>query len=72
MIKIFDIFIKQCQRIVGRVEKIQKVKMPKVVKTKNGRIIFLSKCAVYNTEKSQFIKDQNATSLLRRSGIKTP
>ena len=35
-------------------------KNPKVVKTKNGKIIFLSKCVVCNSKKSKFIKEQQA------------
>ena len=41
----FNLFIKQCYRIVWSVEKI-KVQNPKVAKTKNRRIMLLSKCAV--------------------------
>ena len=33
-------------------------KTPKVVRTKNGRIMLLSKCAVRNSRKSKFIKEQ--------------
>ena len=47
-------------------------KNPKVVKTKNGRIIILSKCAVCDSKKSKFIKEQEASGLLRSLGIKTP
>ena len=32
-------------------------KNPKVIKTKNGRIMFLSKCAVCGSKNSKFIKD---------------
>ena len=35
-------------------------KNSKVVKTKNGRIIFLSKRVVCNSKKSKFIKEQQA------------
>ena len=31
-------------------------KSPKVVKTKNGRIMLLSNCAVYNSDKLKFIR----------------
>ena len=33
-------------------------KNPKVVRIKDGRIMILSKCAVWDTEKLKFIKDQ--------------
>ena len=46
-------------------------KNPKVVKTKTGRIMILSKCAVFDSEKWRFIKEQNASGLLSTSGVKT-
>ena len=45
---------------------------PKVSKTKNGKTIILSKCAVCNSKKSKFIKEQQAKGLLSNFGIKTP
>ena len=39
-------------------------KNPKVVLTKNGRIMLLSNCKVYNGKKSKFIKEQEASGLL--------
>ena len=47
-------------------------KNPKVAKTKNGRIMLLSKCAVYDSKKSKFIKQQEASGLLSSVRIKTP
>ena len=47
-------------------------KNPKVLRTKNGRIMLLSKCAVCDRKKSKFIKEQEATGLLSSLGIKTP
>ena len=47
-------------------------KTPKVVRTKNGRIMLLSKCAVCNSKKSKFIKEQEARGLLSSIRIKTP
>ena len=35
-------------------------KNPKVARTKNGKIILLSKRAVCNSKKSKFIKEQEA------------
>ena len=45
-------------------------KNPKLVKTKNGRIILLSKCAMWYSKKSRFIKEQEASGLLSSLGIK--
>ena len=39
-------------------------KTPKVVWTKNGRIMLLSKCAVCNSKKSRLIKEQELIELL--------
>ena len=47
-------------------------KDPKTVKTKNGRIMLLSKCAVCYNKKTRFIKEQGASWLLSSLGIKTP
>ena len=38
-------------------------KNPKVVRTKNGRIMLLSKCAVCTSKKSKFLKEQEAKGL---------
>ena len=38
----------------------QESKNPKVVRTKNGRLILLSKCAVRNSKKWKCIKEQEA------------
>ena len=47
-------------------------KNPKFVKTKNGRIMLLSKFSVCGSKKSKFIKEQEASKLLSSLGIKTP
>ena len=47
-------------------------KNPKVARTKNGRIRLLSKCAVCDSKKSKFIKQQEASGLLSSLGIKIP
>ena len=44
----------------------------KVVKTSNGRIMILSKCAICGSKKSRFIKNQEAKGLLSNLGIRTP
>ena len=38
----------------------------KVVKTKNGRIMLLSKCSVSNSKKLNFLKEQEAKGLLSK------
>ena len=38
-------------------------KNPKVKRTKNGRIMLLSKCTVFDCKKSEFIKQQVANGL---------
>ena len=45
---------------------------PKVLKTKNGRAITLSKCTICGSKKSKFIKQQEGKGLLSNLGIKTP
>ena len=47
-------------------------KNPKIARTKIGRIKLLSKCAVCDSKKSRFIKDQKASRLLSSLGIRTP
>ena len=49
-----------------------KSKNPEVVRTKNGRIMLLSKCAVCDSKKSTFINEQEASGLLSSLGIKIP
>ena len=44
----------------------------KLVKTKNGRIMILSKCAVCNCKTTKFIKEQEGSRLLSSLIIKTP
>ena len=46
-------------------------KNPKVARKKNGRIMLLSKCAVCDSKKSKFVKQQEAIRLLSSLGIKT-
>ena len=42
-----------------------------LAKTKKGRIILLLKCAVYDSKKSKFIKQQEVSGLLSSLGIKS-
>ena len=44
----------------------------KMLKTKNGRLMLPSKCAVCGSKKSRFTKEQEAKELLSNLGIKTP
>ena len=44
----------------------------KVLKTKNGRAMLLSKCAVCSSTKSRFMKEQDAKRLSSSLGLKTP
>ena len=43
---------------------------PKMIKTKNGKLVLLSKCALCSSKKSRFIKEQEA-KVLSNLGIKT-
>ena len=45
---------------------------PQVSSTSNGKLMILSKCAICNSNKSRFIKKQEAKGLLSKLGIKTP
>ena len=46
-------------------------KNPKVARTKNKRIMLLPKMAAFNSKKSKFIKQQEASGLLSSLGVKT-
>ena len=45
---------------------------PKIVRTKNNRLVMQSKCSVYGIKKSRFVKEQEAKCLLSNLRIKTP
>ena len=45
---------------------------PKMVRTKNNRLIMQSKCSVCRIKKSRFVKEQETKGLLSNLGIKTP
>ena len=47
-------------------------KNAKITTTKNGRIILLSKCALCDSKKSKYIKQQEASGFLSSLGIKAP
>ena len=44
----------------------------KVSKTTNGKTIILSTCAICNSQKSKFIKEQQVKGLLSNLGLRTP
>ena len=48
------------------------IKNPKIAETKNRRIMILSKCAVLDSKKLEFFKQQETSRLLSSLGIKTP
>ena len=48
------------------------LKKIKLMKTKNGRLMLSSKCAVYGSKKSKCMKEQDAKGLLSNFGVKTP
>ena len=43
---------------------------PRVSKTSNGRTMVLAKCAVYDSKKSRFIKNEEAKGLLSNLGVR--
>ena len=40
--------------------------------TSNGKTMLLSKCAIYGSKKSRFIKKQEASGILSSLGLRTP
>ena len=49
----------------------KQTKNPKIAKERNGRIMLLLQCAMCNSKKSKFIKEEEASWLLSGFGIKT-
>ena len=45
---------------------------PKIVRTKNNRLVMPSQCSICGIKKSRFVKEQEAKGLLSNLGIKTP
>ena len=45
---------------------------PKMVRTKNNRLVMQSKCPVSGIKKSRFVKELEAKGLLSNLGIKKP
>ena len=58
--------------IAWGVEKILKNVDPRMVRTKNNRLIMQAKCPVCAINKLRFVKEQQRKSLLSNLGIKTP
>ena len=44
----------------------------RVSKTSNGKTMLLSKCAICDSKKSRFIKNQEAKGLLSNLGVRAP
>ena len=45
---------------------------PKIVRTKNNRLVMQSNCSVCGIKKPRFIKEQEAKGLLSNLGTETP
>ena len=45
---------------------------PKMVRTKNNRLLMQSKCSACTIKKSRFVKEQEKKGLLSNLGIKKP
>ena len=45
---------------------------PRIVRTKNNRLVIQSKLSVCGIKKSRFVKEQEGKGLLSNLGIKTP
>ena len=45
---------------------------PRIMKTKNGRLMLLSQCNICGNKKSRFMKEQEARGLLSSLDIRTP
>ena len=59
-----NIYCVKCRRDTENID-------PKMVKTKNNRLIMQAKCPVCGTKKSRFVKEQEAKGLLSNLEIKT-
>ena len=66
----FSLLIKECYHKCRKNTESKNQKSCKDKKRKNN--FFLSKCAVCDSKRSKFIKEQKASGLLRSLGIKTP
>ena len=64
--------MKELEELLCKAQKKTENLNPKILKTKNGRLIMQSKCTECRFEKSRFVITQEAKALLRNLGIKTP
>ena len=55
----------KCKKDTGNID-------PKMLRTKNNRLLMQSKCSVCKNKKSRFIKEEDAKGLSSNLGIKTP
>ena len=55
----------KCRKDTGNID-------PKMVRTKNNKLIMQSKCPVCGIKKSRFVKEQESKGLLSNLGNKTP
>ena len=55
----------KCKKDTGNID-------PKMLRTKNNRLLMQSKCSVCKNKKLRFVKEQEAKVLLSNSGIRTP
>ena len=55
----------KCRRDTGNID-------PKMVRTKNNKLVMQSKCSICGIKKSRFVKEEEAKGLLSNLGIKTP
>ena len=55
----------KCRKVIENID-------PKIVRTKNNRLVMQLKCSVCGIKKPRFVKEQEAKGLLSNLGIKTP
>ena len=55
----------KCRKVTENID-------PKMVRTKNNKLIMQAKCPVCRIKKSRFVKEQEAKGLLSNVGTKTP
>ena len=60
-----ELYCLKCKKHTKNIE-------PQLSSTSNGKLMILSKCAIYGSRKSKFIKKQDAKGILNNLGIKTP
>ena len=55
----------KCKKVTENID-------PKIVRTKNNRLLMQTECSDCRNKKSRFVKEQEAKGLLSNLGIKTP